>query len=167
MYPGVGYTVIMKWVGIASLTLLVCVIVYFISSSLSPMNLASPMKGQLTSALGTSVANVTVTRTISPAWNGRTYTQTTTTDAAGHFSFPALNRAMPLAYLVPHEPSISHDVHVLVEGEEKLILGLNKSNYNAGSEVPNGNFDVVCDIDGTAEASGFYWGTCQLRETKD
>lgn len=124
------------------------------------------MKGQLTSALGTSVGNVTVTRTISPAWNGRTYTQTTTTDAAGHFSFPALNRVMALAFILPHEPVIHHDLRVAVDGEEKLILGLQKRNYHLGSEVPNGSFDVVCDIDGTAEANGFYWGTCQLRENE-
>lgn len=154
----------MKWALLVGFTLVACTIMYYSSVSQSPMNLASPMKGQLTSALGFPVANLVVTRTISSSWNGRTFTQTTTTDPEGYFTFPALNRVMPLAYFLPHEPSINHDVHVLLDGEEKLILGLEKRNYSLGSEVPNGPFDVVCDIDANADANGFYWGTCQLRK---
>lgn len=127
--------------------------------------LVSKIEGQLVSnSAGEPVAGVMVTRTWEWAWNGKQGEDTTTTDAEGRFSFPEITGRSLTASLLPHEPSIRQQLTATLESEKRslVILSLQKSDYERNSETKGHPMKVQCRTDLEPDATGFYWGTCQL-----
>jgi len=120
--------------------------------------LASKMEGTLVDKDRRPVPNVRVTRTWDWGWNGKKGSDVSTTDALGHFEFPKVARFDLTAFL-PHQPQIDLTITAESSAGPVLLLLLTKQEYTDRSESDGKPFNVVCQIDLTAEYRTGYWGT--------
>ena len=93
--------------------------------------LASKMKGSL-KVDGLQSANTKLTRKINSGWYGSEVSQCIT-DQNGRFSFPTIRKIRPIIFL--HEPVISQNFFIEINGNTKRILSLSKRDYKRNSEL--------------------------------
>jgi hypothetical protein len=96
--------------------------------------IASAINGKILDR-GKPVANATVTRKVEWRWGEDTYTDTTTTDKEGRFSFDTLKKFAVAGNFLPHEPYIDHSYFVRVGNEEVFFLYRNKRGYDYNDEL--------------------------------
>lgn len=129
--------------------------------------LASAMSGQLINEAGDPAVGVTITRT----W--QTHTErgvaTTTTDAAGRFTFDAVTRkASFLERLSLSTPVIRSEFTFDVDGKQQRFLFLTKRSYAQNGELDGQPIRVVCRVDAEATPGPgpILESTCRIEREK-
>jgi hypothetical protein len=129
--------------------------------------LASPLAGRLVDGDGGAVPGVTVVRSWQDAYTGDSGRDEWVTDGDGRFAFGEAIRSGALAGIVPHTPSITQKVEALLPDGPRLLLALDKHDYEMNGEIReperrNGGIRLTCRADAEASDQGWYWGTCIL-----
>ena len=94
---------------------------------------------------GKPVAGATVKRWYRGGFGDKEGSDTTTTDAAGNFSFAAVNASSLMASLIPHEAVISQKIFVVINASETLIYATVKRNYDNNGEYGGQALNFVFD----------------------
>lgn len=129
--------------------------------------LASPLAGRLVDGADRPLSGVTVARSWQDAYSGDAGTEESVTDGQGRFAFGEILGSGVLAGVVPHTPSITQRVEALLPGGPRLLLALDKHNYEPNGEIRepahrDGGIRVTCRADAEPSDRGWYWGTCIL-----
>ena len=123
--------------------------------------LFSQMQGVVTLA-GAPVPGAVLEREFRWAWKRETGTETTETDAAGRFRFPAIERSSFLGFLLPHEPNVRQTVLIRHGGKSFKAWMFDKGNYRANGEVGK-PIVMTCRLDSEPAHDGDVFGICELR----
>jgi hypothetical protein len=110
------------------------------------------------------VANAILKRTYE--WRGESVSDEQITDENGNFSFPDAHQRS-LWGVVPHNPSISQEIKILVEDKEYQAWGYVKGNYDINGELLGQPMRLLCDItspEQTKKANNIknYVGICEI-----
>lgn len=124
--------------------------------------MASALQGVLVDGAGQPAADVPVTRRWTWAWNGRTGSDRTVTDAQGRFAFEEVSVSPGLTGRLPHAPGIGIEITAELPDGALTLLDLKKRNYDADGELDGKPFRIRCRTDLEPDARGFFWGTCTL-----
>ena len=129
--------------------------------------LCSKFNGKLITKQGEPVAGVKVTRKWHWSWNDKRGSSQTITDEQGNFVFDEVTGSSITARLLPHEPGIVTEIFAQSDDGELLLFSVDKSNYEAGSELDVVGLDgdeltLHCRIDKKPDGEGLFWGTCDL-----
>lgn len=127
--------------------------------------LASAAEGRLVSGEdGAPVPGVTIRRSWTWGWTGRSGTDETVTDAEGRFRFGEVTGRSLTAGVVPHEPGVRQEYTALLPEGTLTILSLQKSNYDRDGELDGRPMRMRCRTDLEPDAGGLFWGTCTYGE---
>ena len=92
----------------------------------------------------------------------------TTTDAAGHFHFPMVTARSLLMSILPLEKLVRQSISLTTpEGERPIWEGF-KRNYRRGGEIdlfneqPGGSLTVRCDLQAANRTTGGIAGPCEF-----
>jgi hypothetical protein len=129
--------------------------------------LGSPLAGRLVDGAGGALPGVTVARGWQDAYTGDSGRDECVTDGDGRFAFGEVIRSSALAGIVPHTPSITQKIEALLPGGPRLLLALDKHDYEMNGEIRepqrrNGGIRLTCRADAEPSDQGWYWGTCVL-----
>jgi hypothetical protein len=113
-------------------------------SSMAKYVLFSPVSGKVVLA-GKPVAGATVKRWYRGGYSDKEGTDTTSTDAAGNFSFGQVTFSSIMAGFMPHEAVITQKIFVVVNGAETLIYATVKRNYDNNGEYGGQALNFVFD----------------------
>lgn len=128
--------------------------------------LFSAVEGTITHN-GAPVAGATVSREFLWSMKRETGTDSTVTDAAGHFSLPEITRRSLMA-MFPHEPVVRQTITVQVDGASYKAWVYFKRNYDDNGELRR-PIRLLCRLE-TEPASrpasyGEVFGVCDLVDT--
>jgi len=141
------------------------VLVALVSTSCVDMNigksfvLCSQIAGTLIDKERRPVPGVRVQRTWKWAWNGRTGSEETATDAQGRFAFPQVTGRSLTAGVLSHEPAIDQEITAHGPLGPVLIFAAQKMNYDDNGENDGRPLDIVCLIDKAPGRGAGFWGT--------
>ena len=127
-----------------------------------PMVLCSAFEGRLVHPDGRPAAGVPVRREWRWAWNDRSGTDTSVTDADGRFEFDEVVGETFLGGMLPHEPRILQII--TAGGEENLIWRVQKPNYDRNGETRGRDIRVTCTLGAEPDRSGPVYGTCRFSD---
>lgn len=129
--------------------------------------LASQFNGKLVDGSGAPQAGVKVTRTWTWDWGDETGTDETTTAGDGSFGFAEVTGRSWSAGLVPHTPSILHEVTAHGPQGPVLLFAYDKGSYQPDTEnrvddrLRGPGVNIICRIDLEPSIDGPFRGTCQ------
>ena len=121
-----------------------------------------PFTGQLVRESGESVPNARVIRRWTWAWKDAAETDETVADGDGRFSFEEVRRSSFTASIMPHEPSMTEKIFVVIDGEERLLWATGKITYDPDPTRP---VDMLCYVDREPAYGDTSSGTCEARST--
>ncbi len=121
-----------------------------------------PFTGQLVSEGGAAVPGARVIRRWTWAWKETGETNETVADDNGHFRFDEVRRSSLSAMFLPHEPSMTEKIFVVIDGEERLLWATGKTNYDPDPARP---VDMLCYVDREPTYGNTSSGTCEARST--
>ena len=129
--------------------------------------LCSAMEGRLLDQGGAPVANVPVSRKWSDSYSGKSGQDQTTTGDDGRFAFGEVTHSSLMAGIVPHTPSITCSIEAEIDGDNQVLLDLDKGNYDRNGEIRDearrsGGISITCTAGIRESGDGWYWGTCTL-----
>ena len=131
--------------------------------------LGSPLAGRLVDGARRALPGVTVARSWQDAYTGDSGRDESVTDGDGRFAFGEVIRSGALAGIVPHTPSITQKIEALMPGGPRLLLALDKHDYEMNGEIReperrSGGIRLTCRADAEPSDQGWYWGTCILED---
>jgi hypothetical protein len=112
---------------------------------------------------GKPVPGAKVEREFRWSWKDEIGKDSTTTGAAGEFSFAKIERSSFLGSLLPHEPVVRQSLTIQHGGKAYEAWLLNKHNYDDNGEVEGKALRLVCRLEATpGKHPGGYYGICEL-----
>lgn len=87
--------------------------------------------------------------------------QRTTTDEAGAFALPAIERRASLLRLIPAQPTIQQTIVIRYQGVEYVAWLHGKSSYNANTELDGRPIHLVCELKRQPDYEGKHYGICK------
>jgi hypothetical protein len=140
-------------------------------SNMASLVLFSSIEGQLVNN-GQPVAGSLITRTW--FWHNKDVrgSDSTTTDAQGRFTLPAVTSGNLMARLMPHEPVVQQQMHARIGNDDVKLWGTFKRNYLQAGEfdrytrTSGGTVRIVCDIAAPEAEMGEIIGRCRPADAK-
>ena len=80
-------------------------------------------------------------------WKSENGSDRTTTNAAGEFAFPAIERSSFMGGLMPHEPVVEQTMTVEYAGKSYKAWGFFKHTYDNNGENGGRPIDVTCRLE--------------------
>ena len=117
--------------------------------AMGKMCMFSAVQGVVTEH-GKPVGGVVVERRFKWAWKDETGVDRTQTDADGRFRFDPIWRSSLLGGLLPHEPSVEQELHVLQGDRSYLAWQFVRDSYKEGSELFGRPIRLHCELDSAA-----------------
>ncbi|MGN6525693.1 MAG: DUF6795 domain-containing protein [Burkholderiaceae bacterium] len=121
----------------------------------------SAMKGRVVMD-GRPVAGAVLRRDFNWGWSDESGTDSTTTDAAGGFRFPSIERRMILGSILPHEPVIRQVMTIDYQGKSYDAWAHFKRNYDVDDENDGRPIDVTCRLEAERHRHGQVMGLCEF-----
>lgn len=87
--------------------------------------------------------------------------QRTTTDGAGAFRFPAIERGAGLRRMIPAQPMMLQTITIYFEGREYLAWRYGKDSYDDRSELGGRPLNLVCELTAAPGHEGKHYGICK------
>lgn len=131
------------------------------------VNLSSKVHGTLLEN-GQALANIKVTRSLHWQWGDETFTETTTTNELGQFSFSAKTVSSFTAKIMPHEPVIEQKIVFTVAGKDYEGWTYAKHNYDDLGELQGKALILKCELTSEPEYRKTYglhgaYGICEFQ----
>lgn len=95
-------------------------------------------------------------------WKSENGSDQTTTNAAGEFSFPAIERSSFMGGLLPHEPVVEQTMTIQYSGKTYKAWGLFKHSYDNNAENGGRPIDVTCRLEAERTMHGEVMGLCEF-----
>ena len=127
---------------------------------MAKMVLWSAMKGRVLMN-GQPAAGAVLVRNYSWHWKNEKGSDQTVTDAAGEFSFPAIEGRAWLGFL-PHEPVIEQVMTIEYQGKSYDAWAYFKRDYNHNDENKGQPIKVTCRLEKPRALHGGVSGLCEF-----
>ena len=128
---------------------------------MAKMVIFSAVSGQVLQG-GKPVAGAVLEREFRWAWKQETATDRAETNAAGEFSFPAIERSSLMGSLLPHEPNVRQTILIKHAGKTHKAWMFDKRNYKADGEIGK-PIRITCRLEAEPHHSGDVYGICDLQ----
>ena len=113
---------------------------------------------------GKPVANAEVTRYFHWHWKDRKSNESTTTNSQGEFHFDAVREKSVTASLMFHEPLVSQDIKIFVDGQEYKAWRFTKHDYEDNGELNGRAIKMKCALETEAYFKDEVFGICTLEK---
>jgi hypothetical protein len=130
-------------------------------TAMAKMVLWSAMKGRVLMN-GQPATGAVLVRNYNWHWKNEKGTDQTVTNAAGQFSFPAIEGQSLLGGLLPHEPVIEQDMVIEYQGKSYDAWAYFKHDYNHNDENNGKPINVTCRLDAERARHGGVSGLCEF-----
>ena len=130
-------------------------------TAMAKMVIWSTMKGRVLMN-GQPAAGALLKRTFFWHWKSENGADETKANAAGEFSFPAIERSSFLGGLLPHEPVIEQAIVIEYLGKSYKAWNYAKRDYNMNDENQGRPIDVTCRLDAERAKHGEVMGLCEF-----
>lgn len=130
-------------------------------TAMAKMVIWSAMKGRVLLD-GKPASGAVLKRSYFWHWKSENGADETTANAAGEFSFPAIERSSLLGGLLPHEPVIEQAIVIEYQGKSYKAWNYAKRDYNANDENNGRPIDVTCRLEGERAKHGGVMGLCEF-----
>lgn len=130
-------------------------------TAMAKMVLFSAVQGRVLLA-GKPVAGATLERSFHWAWKSEDGSDSTSTNAAGEFSLPVIERSSFLGSLLPHEPVIKQSILIQHGGKSYKAWMSFKRDYDSNSENQGKPIKVTCNLDAEPLRRGEIMGLCEF-----
>jgi len=111
---------------------------------------------------GQPVAGARLERTWFWHWNDERGGDTTNTDAAGAFRFPAVNGRSLSGSLLPHEPVIEQKILIQHGGKTYRAWVFSKGEYGENGELDGRPIRLTCRLESEPTRKQGVFGICEL-----
>lgn len=128
---------------------------------MAKMVIFSAVKGRVLDN-GKPVAGAVVEREFRWAWKEENGTDTTTSNAAGEFSLPAIERSSLLGSLLPHEPMVRQTILIKHAGKTHKAWMFDKGNYKDNGELGGKPISITCRLENQPVRHGDVYGICEI-----
>ncbi|HEX7690446.1 MAG TPA: DUF6795 domain-containing protein [Burkholderiaceae bacterium] len=125
----------------------------------------SAMKGRVLMN-GQPVVGAVLTREYFWHWPNQKGSDRAKTNAAGEFSFPAIERRMILGMVLPHEPVIEQEMTIEHNGSSYQAWAHFKRDYEPNDENNGHPIDVTCRLGEERARHGLVMGLCEFNEVR-
>ncbi len=115
--------------------------------------IASDLSGTVADRNGAAQSGVALHRHVYYHWTDYTQDDETTTDAKGHFLFPAIHKGSVVA--IAHQPVINEELSADVDNQRVILWKVTKMDYEAAGENHGRPFTLRCVLDGQT-------GSCEI-----
>lgn len=95
-------------------------------------------------------------------WKNENGSDQATTNAAGEFSFPIIERSSFMGGLLPHEPVVEQVMTIQYSGKTYKAWGLFKHSYDNNAENGGRPVDVTCRLETERTMHGEVMGLCEF-----
>lgn len=130
-------------------------------TAMGKMVIWSAMKGRVL-LNGKPAAGAVLKRDFNWGWKDENGSDQTTADAAGEFSFPAIERSSFLGSILPHEPIIQQEMTITYKGVSYDAWAYFKRDYDPNSEGGGRPINVTCRLDAERDRRGLVMGLCEF-----
>jgi hypothetical protein len=127
---------------------------------MASMMLFSAVSGQVLEN-GKPVPGALVEREFCWAWKQESGTDSTTTDADGAFSLPAIKRRSLLGGLLPREPFVEQTILIQYDGQTYQAWMFNKGNYEDEGELGR-PIVLSCRLENESSWREGVFGICEI-----
>ncbi len=111
---------------------------------------------------GKPVANAVLEREFRWTWKDEVGTDSTTSNAAGGFAFPRIERSSLFASVLPHEPNIEQTILIKVDGKTYKAWMFRKRDYKLNGELDGKPIVITCHLEAEPSHHGKVFGICEL-----
>jgi len=133
----------------------------FQGTAMAKMVIWSAMKGHVLMN-GEPAAGAVLKRDFNWAFKDENGSDQTTTNPAGEFSFPAIERASFLGAVLPHEPVVRQVMTVVYQGKSYNAWAYFKHTYKDNGENAGRPINVTCRLDAERAEHGGVMGLCEF-----
>jgi hypothetical protein len=130
-------------------------------NAMASMVIFSAVSGKVLQA-GQPVAGAVVEREFRWAWKEENGKDAATTDAAGEFRLPAIERNSLLGSVLPHEPMVRQTILIKHAGKTHKAWLVDKSNYDDNGELKGKPIRLTCRLESQPARRGEVFGICEL-----
>jgi len=95
-------------------------------------------------------------------WKSENGSDQTRANAAGEFTFPAIERSSFMGSLLPHEPVVEQSMTIEYSGKTYKAWGLFKHSYDNNAENRGRPIDVTCRLEAERTMHGEVMGLCEF-----
>ena len=128
-------------------------------TAMAKMVIWSAMKGRVLMN-GQPASGAVLKRNFFWHWKSENGSDETKANAAGEFSFPAIERSSFLGGLLPHEPVIEQAIVIEYQGKSYKAWNLAKRDYDDNGENQGRPIDVTCHLEAERAKHGDVMGLC-------
>ena len=130
-------------------------------TAMAKMVIWSAMKGRVLMN-GQPAAGAALKRNFFWHWKSENGSDEAKANAAGEFSFPAIERSSLLGGLLPHEPVIEQAIVIEYQGKSYKAWGYFKHDYDHNGENRGRPIDVTCHLEAERAMHGDVMGLCDF-----
>jgi hypothetical protein len=130
-------------------------------AAMARITIFSAVSGKVLQA-GQPVAGAVVEREFRWAWKEELGRDAVTTDAAGEFRLPAIERDSLLGSVLPHEPMVRQTILIKHAGKTHKAWLFDKGNYNDNGELKGRPIRLTCRLESDPARRGEVFGICEL-----
>ncbi|MFG6489651.1 DUF6795 domain-containing protein [Roseateles sp. BYS78W] len=145
------------WIAIGAV---VVVLGFMQGTAMAKMVLWSAMKGRVL-LKGQPAAGAVLVRNYSWHWKNEKGSDRTVANAAGEFSFPAIEGRSLLGFL-PHEPVIEQVMTIEYQGKSYDAWAYFKRDYNHNDETNGRPINITCRLEAELAAHGDITSICEF-----
>lgn len=130
-------------------------------TAMAKMVMWSAMKGRVLMN-GKPAAGAVLKRNFYWQWKSEKGSDEATTNAAGEFSLPTIERSSFVGGLLPHEPVVEQTMTIEFEGKSYKAWGLFKHSYDLNAENKGRPIDLTCRLEAERSMHGDVNGICEF-----
>jgi len=146
------------WMSVGALVVLLG---FMQGTAMAEMVLWSAMKGRVV-LNGQPAAGAVLTRKYHWHWGDKKSSDQATANAAGEFSFPAIEGRSMLAGVLPHQPVIEQVMKIDYQGKTYNAWAFFKYSYKANSENNGQPINVTCRLEAEMSVHGDITSICEF-----
>lgn len=146
------------WIAVGAVVVLLGVMQ---GTAMAKMVLWSAMKGRVL-LNGQPAAGAVLIRKYHWHWTDKKGTDQTVANAAGEFSFPAIEGRSLLGNLLPHEPVIEQVMKIEYQGKSYNAWAYFKRDYNHNDETNGRPINITCRLEAELAAHGDITSICEF-----
>jgi hypothetical protein len=129
--------------------------------AMASMVIFSAVTGRVLQA-GQPVAGAAIEREFRWAWKEESSKDAVTTNAAGEFRLPVIERDSLLGTVLPHEPMVRQTILIKHAGRTHKAWLFDKGNYDDNGELKGKPIRLTCRLESQPARRGEVFGICEL-----
>ena len=130
-------------------------------TAMAKMVMWSAMKGRVLMN-GQPASGAVLKRNFFWHWKSENGSDETKANAAGEFSFSAIERSSFMGGLLPHEPVVEQSMVIEYQGKSYKAWGYFKHDYDHNGENRGRPIDVTCHLEAERAMHGDVMGLCDF-----